>query len=141
MAELELVDANRIIQSLLTRDLLGRKYFIASDLDVDDIDLLPAVTHTVMVDGQTANWYGSWRAQLIVNVFDESSTAFDTCSGLYRIIHGWNRNGACPPHGSVRNVRDVSVFSEIPKVNSGSTMVGKHARHYAATFGLNFRTI
>lgn len=138
MVDLELVDDERLIFTLLVRDA-PEGYTIAAELDIDTIDGLPFASFAVTGGEQGGNGPGLWTVYLTVNAFNEGQDAtWDMCRVLYRIVHGWGElgTGALPGVGYVSSVRDVSKFTR----TAAAVLEGKQITQYTGSFALTIRS-
>lgn len=137
MADVELIDDELIIFTLLKRDLPD-SVTIAAELDVDSIDHLPFVTFSVRGGDQVGNGPGLWNVPVTFRVFAEGQdSTWELCRDLFTIVHEWATPGASTLTGlgHVSAVDDVSKFSRDATVD----IQGKNVTQYSGSFDLLIR--
>lgn len=138
----DLIDIDRLIQTLLesTMDGIVPPSSIAADLDVDDLDNIPFITHNTSI-AQDRNGNGFWSANLTLVAHVEASTAaFNTIiRPLYLGVHSWDlpQNGIVPGVGAVERVeQDIQAFTRLGR---GVPMLNKVVTPYVGSFELSIR--
>lgn len=132
-----LLDAGLLFQTLLDA-AKPEGSTVAADLDVESFDAVPFITHSWTI-AQDRNGPGLWSVMLTINLFLETTGAFDTVAGLYEAIHAWGEDpdaAIVPGVGAVESVEDSSAIQPV----SGEVLMNtKAVRHYQGTFEITAR--
>ncbi len=143
-----MIDAEVYMDRLLTQsyDALAPQSdprpSIKPDVDVDQLDDLPAIVWHLTGSGQTANGDGLWDYSLTVNIFgdgmDQAKAAMKT---LYDVVHAWNDF----PARTVIDIDGEPVWvssvedNDLPSRFPSAVIDGRHVVQYSGIFPLALR--
>lgn len=133
-----LINSDKLFQTLLTHIALPDGVSIIAEIDVDDFDVIPVITHNSTISQYDPR--GLWTANLTVNIFlDRSETPFSLVQQVYAGIHEWGDSplfGVIPGVGAVEQVNDIEAFT---RAGRGVPMLNKVVTPYVGSFELSIR--
>lgn len=140
-----MIDAEVYLNLLLTRDYAALGVdadTITPDLDVDELDRLPAVTWNVVGAGQVANGGGLWSFILNMNFFgDGMDEAKASAKTGYDLVHGWDNDPTVtvlPVDGADTWVSALAD-QDIPTRLGRAVIDGRNVVQYAGSFAIDLR--
>lgn len=141
-----MIDGEAFLSKLIPRDVealdLDEDVSIAPDIDVDQLEHLPAILFTLIGDGQVANGDGLWNFILTLSTFGEGMDQAKRFARIgYDIAHAWNGNSAATVidvDGEPTWVSDVSDI-DVPSRLAAAQIPGRNVVQYVGSFGLALR--
>lgn len=143
-----MIDAEVYLQTLIVRDTEedldpGEVVTIAPDIDVDQLEKMPALLWTLTGDGQVANGDGLWSYTLTLSVYGEGmDEAKRWARFFYKLVHYWDENPALTKLTVDGDPIWVSTLEDIdlPTRQSSADIDGRNVTQYVGSFALALRS-
>lgn len=143
-----MLDAEVYINRLMLRDVealadtFEETLLVAPDIDVNELDELPAILFTLTGDGQVANGDGLWSFILTLSTFGYGMDQAKQFAKLgYDIVHAWDQGGP----GTVIEIDDEETWVssvddiDLPSRLPSALIAGRNVVQYVGSFALALR--